>query len=303
MNSHLIISFAVACTGLICVSCADNADGDPWGVEEPPPESTINQALCTDMPGADLDAPVVEDLGEQQWRVRYPVFEQGCGVYQADAYLGLGPEGEIRTEEYEPRVCNRCDQAQQVVFLEGGDGYGVEQSPEQIPVPQQPSVTEVPALYNYGLPVVRTGERDGGCALDSPTGEVGSFYPSYSYVNLHRVDLASGARTETHRVPGLEDTGLTGALSKVAQSAGAAERLRIYWPRMHHRDVAVTGLDAASAYEFCEQSVYHGETFYDRPYDEPYRLDDKYVRQNTAAPTLPDDLREQLLRQVDDAQP
>jgi hypothetical protein len=293
MNARKLVTLSLfSAATLLLASCADNADGESWQFDEPPPESTVNQALCGDMPGAELDAPVVEQLDEQQWRVRYPVFEQGCGVYQLDAFVGASHDGDLGAE-IETRVCNRCDQPQKLVFLADHGGFGPESGVERILTPD-PSVSDIPSLIHQGLPCIRSGAEDLGCRMVSTTGEQTGFYSFPSYRSLSRVGLDSGETNELHRVSGFGATGIIGALKQVASGS---EEMRVYWPRMRHRDVAVTGLEAASNAEFCEKAVYHGETFFDRPYADPYRLDDKYVRQTTALPSLPDELSDRLRRE------
>ena len=282
---------------LLASSCADDDQSQPWRVDEPPPESTVNQQLCQDMPGAGLDAPQVTDLEGDVWRIRYPVFEQGCGVRQLDVDIRFEDDGTARAS-YKTAVCNRCDQPQQLNALDDYMSWmNVNPPEERLPIPQDPRVTPVPTLFVQGRPVVRLAGDS--VARRSCPGTVSTraetvMYPSYS--SLWRVTLEPGEQSERR-----EGGGDAEPLLDMASEA-SFDALRVYWPRMYHRDVSITGLQAASESEFCERPVYEGESLNSRPYAEPYRLDAKYVRQTTDVPDLPNELAERLRAAAQDAQ-
>jgi hypothetical protein len=279
--------------------CTDDTSGDPWEFEQPQPESTVDQSLCTQMPGADLEKPTVAKLEGGDWRVRYPAFSEGCGVYQLDAILDVGETDDIRLT-YEPSVCNRCEEPQQVNYLYQYGGWMAEPPSDRYSVPDQPNVTSVPALLYQGRPIVRLGaardETDGCPDVSYGLDETHS-YPSYSH--LWRVALEPGASSERSETRGDEET-----FEKLATASNSnTESFRIYWPRTYHRDVHITGLQAASDVEFCERDVYYGETIFDRPYAEPYRLEPKYVRQTSPPVELPEELAQLIRASIDETRP
>jgi hypothetical protein len=292
-------SVLVAVVLLWSISCSDNAEGDPWTFEERP-ESTVNPAYCAALPNEDLTEPVVKQTAEDAWRIRYPSFREGCGAYQLDAIVDFSPEEDWHSDvgryAYEVTACNRCEQPQALHYLHDFGARGLEGSNRTLKVPPSPRQTSVPGLLPKGAPVVRHETsssngmlHEGVCSFRRHMGETFGQGPRFiSYRSLFSIQFEPG---ETRRTT--IDYSLDQADEPLWNAASSSQSASILWPRLFHRDAAVTGLRAASVVEYCLEATGYGNAWF-RPYQQPYVLEDKYADQRTATPVIPPELVQQL---------
>lgn len=270
----------------------------------------INSSYCPSLAGGGLEEPRVTRESSDRWRIRYPAFEEGCGAYQLDAVVDFDrgerdgqayPGHTGPTYVYEVSACNRCESTQTWNYLfDYNSGFP---PPPDVGVPPQPRIEDVSryeprALLLAGQPIVVHGDASGddvvaenACsgtgASNITTGQV----TWVSYGAIRQVRLEPDQLTEHVSTYALEE--IPNELLERSAS-DAAEGTTILWPRLFPAEHSVTGAEAASAPEYCVEQVLGRAGNWVRPYDVPYRVEDKYYQQTMPAVALPAEFVERL---------
>ncbi len=288
------------------VGCADSTSPDAWEYDEPAPESRVDPSACTELPNDDLEEPEVAKTGESRWKIRYPSFRQNCGGYQLDAVVDFGAdESDEASYTHTFTACNRCESAQTWNYLPEvhGSDPTVDSEREAQPVPKSPEIRVGPGVSRLGRPLV--GHRTS--SDDQPVYEMcGGWGPSGSgrkvwvqYDAIWQLALEPG-ESSTTSIDLDVDEAIPGLRQGLATSDEAPETT-IRWPTLYHSEVDITGLQAASAPEFCVEHAFDERPAgWVRLYEEPYDVDSKYTRQTTPAPELPAELVERLRERAGD---
>lgn len=208
MTSHNPLIFHLV-IGLVTVgvlaSCSDSNTDAGWDLDEPDPRAEVDASLCAEMPNGDLSTPEVMRDGEETWRIRYPLYEEGCGAYQLDTIMNFGavpPEDPFY--HHEVSVCNRCDSTQTWNYLYLLNAAEAGDEDLEIEVPQEPRIADVSGLLPTGMPVVehRTTSEDHSfriCAQLGTSmydgGAVGERQPKFvSYDDIYSMPIESGEK-------------------------------------------------------------------------------------------------------------
>jgi len=289
---------------VLLASCSDsNIDGE-WDLDEPEPPVVIDSSLCTEMPGRDFEEPQIVQESEDTWRIRYPLFENECGVYQLDTIFNLAADDrERRIYSYEMNVCNRCESAQWWSYLSELGHTELGQEDIEMEIPQEPLMRETSGLYPTAMPIVEHWDASeaqsfrvcGGLMFGSYWGNLPSSFVSYSQIDY--MPIERGQRiSEAPYTMGLE------AFKRFATNLLAwqpveksFDRTTIYWPILSPKDTRITGSMAASGIEFCTPlSANH----FIRPYPGEYDPTQKYKRQEVPTAVLPPTLVAKLQEAV-----
>lgn len=293
---------------LFFVACSDDDTTSSWELDEPSPEIEINSSYCSPMPGDALDEPRVTQQSSGSWRVRYPSFREGCGVYQLDAVFDFEPhEQDLPADSphagpsysYEVTACNRCESSQTWNYLyDFSSGYP---APTALDVPVHPRTHDVSsdqptALLRAGQPIVEhhtaSADRVLPESVCSETGASNVGDPTYiSYDDVRQMRLAPDQHTEQKARFSLEEFSVELLDHVVSEQEGET---RILWPRLYSAEHSVTGLEAASATEYCVEQVLRRAGSWVRPYNVPYRIEEKYHKQSPGPLELPPELVERL---------
>jgi hypothetical protein len=295
---------------LFTTACSDDDVDSSWDLDEPLPAVEINSSYCPSLAGDALDEPRVTRESSDRWRIRYPAFEEGCGAYQLDAVVDFDRgerDGEAYpghtgpTYVYEVSACNRCESTQTWNYL--FDFSGSSSAPADLEVPPQPRVEDLSdrqpvALLMAGQPIVVHGDAsaedvvpENACIGTGASGITigGVTWVSYGAIRQVRIEPDQLAEfVSTYKLEEISGELLEGAASD------AVEGTTILWPRLFPAESSVTGADAASAPEYCVEQVLGRAGNWVRPYDVPYRVEDKYHLQPMPAATLPPELVERL---------
>jgi hypothetical protein len=275
----------------LCAACSE-APTRTWIYEGDEAASVVNANFCSGLTESKLESPSVQrDAETGVWTIEYPAFTAGCGAYKFTGVYDFedSAEGGEPTYTYKVDVCNRCEAPKIWNYLVESNyasrnlGEGMPQGRD---VPDKPEMLAREKLGPDGRPIVKHGaaERPSSTELDCP-GSI--MWPEYEPIAQFEVD--PDVRTAQTLPVAFEP-----AAQKFLNVADAESSVTtILWPKLYPQNADITGLQAASHLDHCASQTdtsaeyVSGEAY--RPYNAPYDPQEKYFRQRTEFPELPDE--------------
>jgi hypothetical protein len=291
---------ATATLTLLSVGCSEDQNRE-WINNDNEPVSVVNSNYCDGLIESQLERPDVdENPSTGVWRIEYPSFTSECGAYQLTGVFDFSdPErGGEPSYTYAIDACNRCEEQRNWNYLTNfsfpinsvGEG-----PPTNADVPRDPEIRTLTGVTTEGLPLVQHGstEEPKNTELRCP---VSTGWVLYEPIDQFRMasDVWNSQQVPLNFAPAAD-------MILEASEAGSSETT-ILWPKLYHQEAATTGLQAASRIDHCAAAYDDGEHIPGqliRPYDAPYDVEKKYVRQTTEFPELPQKFVDKLRQHVD----
>lgn len=289
----------------LLASCSDSNIDSEWDLDESWPPTVIDSSLCIEMPGRDFEEPQIVRESEDLWRIRYPLFDNECGVYQLDTIFNFAADDrEQRIYSNEMNVCNRCESAQLWSYLSEFEYTDLGQDHIEMEIPQEPQVRETSGLLPTAMPVVEHWDASEAQFFRVCEGLVfgsnwGNLPPSFvSYAQIDYMPIEPGERISEASYTMRHEAFKRFASDLLAWQPveGAVDTTTIYWPILSPKGAHITGSMAASGIELC--SPLRANHFI-RPYPGEYDPTQKYRRQEVPTAVLPPALVAKLQEAVD----
>lgn len=288
--------------GLLTSGCIGTGPEQNWDMKADPPESTVNSAYCGNLLDESPEtARVREGNSSSSWRIEYPSFESGCGVYQLDAHVRIDEQStQDGSYRHEISVCNRCETSHSWNYLDSGL---IASEANDKPIPESLNRSEVEnGLFPEGGAVVTytgrgtTTELEIECQSNENFQEVRDKPKYWNLENVIYFEVSPDS-TRTFNVP----RDFRSFRSAWLETDSDTEKVKttIHWPRLFHKNFNLNGAHVASTQQFCveESGRIVPGGYYNRPFSEPYRPELKYTQQEITRPNLPTALVEFLKQQ------
>ncbi len=290
----------LAATVLLCAGCAEDSTRE-WLDDGDGPVSVVNDAYCEGLTEPQLTAPEVSsDQDGEKWIVEYPSFTSECGAYQLTGIFDFSDpdKGGEPSYTYAIDACNRCEEQKNWNYLTNFsfpiDNVG-EGPPSNADIPRDPELRATRGLTMEGLPLVQHGstEKPKNTELRCP---VSTGWVLYEPIDQFRMasDVWNSQQVDVNFAPAADMI--------LEASEAVSSESTILWPKLYHQEAAITGLHAASRIDHCaaaEGDDEHIPGQLIRPYDAPYDVEKKYVRQTTEFPEWPQEFVDKLRQHVD----